>query len=51
MIFEIILMLLAAIVFVGQTQHKNVWLFICTYWGVLTIKYIYNNYMTHKEKK
>lgn len=45
MTFEIILMILAGIVFIGQVTHLyNPWIFICIYWGTLTIKYIKNNY-------
>jgi hypothetical protein len=43
MIFEITLMILAGVVFIGQVSHWfNPWILICTYWGVLTVKYIYN---------
>jgi hypothetical protein len=32
------LMIIAAIVFVGQCLKGNVWLLVCLYWLVLTVK-------------
>ena len=35
------LMVIAAVVFVGQVLRQNVWWLVAIYWGVLTLK----NYM------
>ena len=32
------LAVIAAVVFVGQVRKKNMWLWICAYWLVLTVK-------------
>ena len=32
------LMVIAAVVFVGQVLRQNVWWLVCAYWGVLTAK-------------
>ena len=29
---------IAAVVFAGQVRKKNMWLWICAYWLVLTVK-------------
>lgn len=34
----IMLLVIAAVVFVLQINHKNAWALICLYWLVLTIK-------------
>lgn len=34
----LVLMVIAGIVFIGQCLHGNVWLLVCAYWGVLTLK-------------
>ena len=35
-----VLAIIAFIVFIGQINKQNMWLYICSYWGVLTIKNI-----------
>lgn len=37
-ILILMLMFDAAIVFVGQVLHWNVWALVCAYWLILTIK-------------
>lgn len=37
-ILILMLMFDAAIVFVGQVLHWNVWVLVCAYWLILTIK-------------
>ena len=32
-----VLAIIAFIVFIGQINKQNMWLYICSYWGVLTI--------------
>ena len=34
----LLLALIAFVVFIGQVLHGNVWLLICLYWLVLTLK-------------
>lgn len=34
----IVLLVIAAVVFVMQVNHQNAWALICLYWAVLTIK-------------
>lgn len=46
----VLLMVIAAIVFVMQTNKVNAWLFICLYWAVLTIKNVID-YKDIKAKK
>lgn len=43
----VLLMVIAAIVFVMQYKRINAWLLICLYWAVLTIK----NVMDYKDIK
>lgn len=43
----VLLMVIAAIVFVMQYKRINAWLLICLYWAVLTIK----NAMDYKDIK
>ena len=40
----VLLMVIAAIVFVMQANKVNAWLFICLYWAVLTIKNVIDYY-------
>ena len=35
-----VLAIIAFIVFIGQINKQNMWLYICSYWCVLTIKNI-----------
>lgn len=41
------LMAIAAIVFIGQAARWNMWLWICLYWLVLTVK----NYADWRSRK
>ena len=34
----IVLLVIAAVVFVMQVNHQNAWALICLYWLVLTVK-------------
>lgn len=43
----VLLMVIAAIVFVMQYKRINAWLLVCLYWAVLTIK----NVMDYKDIK
>ena len=36
--FIVMLMLDAAVVFVGQVKKYNVWALVCLYWALLTVK-------------
>ena len=46
----VLLMVIAAIVFVMQANKVNAWLLICLYWAVLTIKNVID-YKDIKAKK
>lgn len=46
----VLLMVIAAIVFVMQANKVNAWLLICLYWAVLTIKNVID-YKDIKVKK
>lgn len=46
----VLLMVIAAIVFVMQANKVNAWLLICLYWAVLTVKNVID-YKDTKAKK
>lgn len=48
-ILILMLMFDAAIVFVGQVLHWNVWALVCAYWLILTIKNAVD-YINNKRK-
>ncbi len=50
-ILEIVLALIALFVFVGLVNKGNMWLYICIYWCVLTIKNINDVVITHRKDK
>jgi len=50
-ILEVCLAVIALIVFIGLIQSKNMWLVICTYWCVLTVKNINDVVISNRKDK
>lgn len=50
-IVEVVLALIALYVFIGLLGQHNMWLYICIYWCVLTIKNINDVVITHRKDK
>ena len=50
-ILVICLAAIALIVFLGQVSHTNMWLWICAYWCVLTLKNICDILANNKKSK